>query len=241
MRYGIISDIHANLEALEVAIDALSREKIDKYLCVGDIVGYGADPTECIRKTRALDPVVVLGNHDAASCGLRSTRDFNEPAKNAILWTQKNIETSDIDFLKSLEMVYKNRDLTLAHGTLQEPEEFHYMLHKNDADATFALMDTPVCFVGHSHSPGIFSGKQGKVDYFYKEKVKISKSERMIVNTGSVGQPRDGDPRLCYSVYDSLAGTVELKRLPYDVPKAQKKILKAGLPPFLASRLGDGM
>lgn len=241
MRYGIISDIHGNLEALEAAIEALSREKIDKYLCLGDIVGYGADPAQCIKKTRALKPVIVCGNHDAASCGLHDTRYFNEVAREAVIWTEQTLAKRDIAFLKRLKFVYKNRRLTLVHGTLHEPEAFHYMFDRDTAYATFNLMDTKICFVGHSHVPGIFSYKDKALNYFYKENVKISKSEKLIVNAGSVGQPRDGDWRLCYSIYDTDKAVIELKRLPYDVEKAQKKILKAGLPNFLAHRLSKGM
>ena len=240
MRYGIISDIHGNLEALEAAIDALSREKIDRYLCVGDIVGYGADPGECIEKTKSLNPIIVLGNHDAASAGITDTEKFTDAARKAVIWTKKNLKESDIAFLKGLSLIYKNEDLVLAHGTLHEPEKFHYMLDDVTARETFNLMTRAICFVGHSHAPGIFSYKGDRLDYFYKEKTKLSRGELLIVNAGSVGQPRDGDPRLSYSVYDTEALQVELKRITYDIPKAQKKIVDAGLPAFLAYRLGAG-
>ncbi|OGW53695.1 MAG: hypothetical protein A2Y81_08710 [Nitrospirae bacterium RBG_13_43_8] len=241
MRYGIFSDIHGNLEAFEVAIGALLNERIDKFLCVGDIVGYGADPAECVKKTRSLNPVIVCGNHDAASVGLTDIRYFNEVARQAVLWTQKNLSQKDMIFLKGLDLVYKNQHLTLAHGTLHEPEEFHYMFDRNAAVATFGLMETQICFVGHSHVPGIFSYKGRHLSYLYREKVRISKGERMIVNVGSIGQPRDGDPRLCFCVYDTDNGSVELKKLSYDVAKTQKKIINAGLPCFLADRLSSGV
>lgn len=241
MRYGIISDIHGNLEALETAIDALSHEKIDKYLCVGDIVGYAANPAECIEKTRALKPYVVCGNHDMASGGLMGTNSFNEAAKAAIIWTRNNLSRENIAFLKRLSFIAKNKHFILAHGTLEEPEAFHYMIDGYEAYRTFRLMDRQVCFVGHSHVPGIFSHKNNRLNYFYKEKVRLSKDEKLIVNVGSIGQPRDGDPRLCYSVYDTGRNLIELKRLTYDIKKTQKKILDAGLPPFLAHRLSEGV
>lgn len=241
MRYGIISDIHGNLEAFETVIEALVKEKVDDCLCVGDIVGYGANPVECIKKTKDLNLTVVCGNHDAASVGLADISFFNDAAKAAVLWTEKNISQEDKDFLQNLGIVFKNRHLTLVHGTLQEPELFHYMLDKNAALKTFDLMETRVSFVGHSHVPGIFSSKHGNLTYFYKEKITFSRDERLIVNVGSIGQPRDGDPRLCYSIYDTDKNIVELRRLPYNVEKAQKKILDAGLPPFLAHRLSQGI
>jgi len=241
MRYGIISDIHGNLEALEAAIDALSREKIDEYLCVGDIVGYGANPAECIEKTRALKPYIVCGNHDVASSGLIGTSAFNEAAKAAVMWTRNNLSREHIAFLKGLNFVYKHRHFTLVHGTLEEPEVFHYMSDGYAAHRTFRLMDTQISFVGHSHVPGIFSHRNKKLNYFYKEKLKFARNEKLIVNVGSVGQPRDGDPRLCYSVYDTDRNLITLKRLPYDIKKAQSKILDAGLPPFLAQRLSEGV
>lgn len=241
MRYGIISDIHGNLEALESAIEALSCEKIDKYLCPGDIVGYGANPGECIEKVKKLKPVIVCGNHDAAASGLTDTANFNKAAREAVLWTQKNLEKKDSVFLKGLDLVFKNEHFILAHGTLHEPEEFHYMFDETDAQETFKLMDRGLCFVGHSHVPGIFSYRENRVDYFYQEKTELSRNKKFIVNVGSIGQPRDKDPRLCYCIYDSEMRLLELKRVPYDIEKARTKILKAGLPPLLAHRLKMGM
>ena len=240
MRYGIISDIHGNLEALEAAINALSREKIDKYLCAGDIVGYGADPGECIKKTRGLDAITVCGNHDAASSGLIDTLNFTEPAKNAVKWTKGHLAESDASFLRGLDFVFKNKHLTLTHGALEEPEEFNYIFDKKAALGTFDMMDTPVCFVGHSHRPLVLSYKSNAVEISGDMKADLSGAEKLIVNVGSVGQPRDGDPRLCYCIYDTDIGSVRLKRLPYDVDKAQRKIVEAGLPSAFAYRLGVG-
>jgi len=241
MVYAIFSDIHGNLEALEVAIDALSERKIDSYMCIGDIVGYGANPKECIKKTKELSSVIIRGNHDAAASGAKSPDDFNNSARVAVEWTQSELSQKEITFLKNLELVYKNQYITLVHGTLYEPESFYYMFDEASARATFNLMETQTCFVGHSHVPGIFIKKQNKIKYFYKEKLKLNKNEKAIINVGSIGQPRDGDPRLCCCLYDVDKSVVELKRLPYDVEKTQSKILKAGLPPSLAQRLGEGI
>ena len=240
MRYGIISDIHGNLEALEVATEALSKEKIDRYMCLGDIVGYGTDPSPCIKRTRELCPVVVRGNHDAAASGTIDTRYFNEAARETIDWAREHITDSDVTFLRGLDLVYRNEHLTLVHGTLQEPEAFHYMFDKNAARATFALLENNVCFIGHSHVPGIFSCKNDKIEYSYKKKTKLAGDAKVIVNTGSIGQPRDGDPRLCFCIYDVERQLIELRRLSYDVKKTQEKILEAGLPSMLAYRLASG-
>ncbi|NQU95553.1 MAG: metallophosphoesterase family protein [Candidatus Omnitrophica bacterium] len=241
MRYGIISDIHGNLEALRVAKKVLSREKLDKVLCGGDIVGYGADPGECIKNVKELCSDIVCGNHDAASCNLSDAANFNSTAKKAIEWTREKLTSEENAFIKGLSLVYKNQHLTLVHGTLKDPGAFHYMLDGDAARATFHLMKTPVAFVGHTHVPGLFVYKNNRINFFYKEKARISKGEKAIVNTGSVGQPRDGDPRLCYCVYDTQRSTIELKRLPYDIEKAQAKIEKSGLPSFLAHRLSGGV
>ncbi|MBN1354572.1 MAG: metallophosphoesterase family protein [Candidatus Omnitrophica bacterium] len=241
MRYGVISDIHGNLEALEVVADALADENIDKILCPGDIVGYGANPAECIKILTGLNTIVVCGNHDAGSVGLSDINCFNEAARIAVLWTRKTLTESDIIYLKNLEFVYKDRSITLVHGTLQEPEEFHYMLDEKAARATFDLMDTTVCFIGHSHVPGAFIYRKNRADYTNAEIIKVRNAEKVIINAGSVGQPRDGNPSLCYCVYDTDKERITFKRLPYNVPKAQGKILKAGLPHFLAHRLSQGV
>ncbi|MFH1594532.1 MAG: metallophosphoesterase family protein [Candidatus Omnitrophota bacterium] len=242
MVYGIFSDIHGNLEALEALTKALTDEKLDRLLCVGDIVGYGANPLECIDMISDLKPAVVCGNHDAACCGLINTRCFNDRARSAVIWTKKRIRTQDVELLQGLKHVFKNGDITMAHGTLHEPESFNYMINETSARATFDLMDTKVCFVGHSHVPGIFSERPEEApSYFYKKKFKLTKEERAIINVGSVGQPRDGDPRSCYCIYDSDARSVEFKRMTYDVQKAQKNIINAGLPSYLAFRLGKGV
>ena len=240
MKYALLSDIHGNLEALLAAMDSIAREGVDRVLCVGDIVGYGANPSECIRKVQELCIPAVIGNHDAASAGKMSTFDFSNVAREAVLWTGKNLTEEDRSFLRGLGAVYKNEDLTIVHGTLFQPEEFHYMFDKNSARVSFDLMETDICFVGHTHVPGMFLKGADTLTYFYKEKLKFNKTEKMIVNVGSVGQSRDGDPRLCYCIYDSEKRFIELKRVKYDINKAQEKILKAALPASLAYRLSDG-
>jgi len=241
MRYGIFSDIHGNLEAFSVVLDAFSQEKIDSYLCVGDIVGYGADPRECIKKFQELSCISVIGNHDAAAVGLMDIEYFNPAAKLAVVWTQQRLTKEDKQFLTSLKYTYQNDELTLVHGTLNNPEMFDYLLNITLANQTFNLMKRPVCFVGHSHVPGIFVQEHNKINHLDELQVEISKNKKYIVNVGSVGQPRDGDNRAAYCIYDTDSHLIEIKRIEYNIKEAQQKIAQTGLPLFLARRLSDGV
>ncbi|MFH1858117.1 MAG: metallophosphoesterase family protein [Candidatus Omnitrophota bacterium] len=242
MRYAFVSDIHSNLEALDAVLTCLRREAIDRYFHVGDIVGYGADPAACIAKIRALDCIGVGGNHDWACVEKTSAADFNPMAREAVLWTQGVLNAEQLQFLKSLQPVYTCEDLALVHGSLDEPDAFHYILNASGAMETLRLMRTRLCCIGHSHAPMIASlDPKGKL-YFHRD-AKVAMAEegyRYLVNVGSVGQPRDGDPRAAYAIYDTKDSTVEVKRVAYDIPTAQRKIVQAGLPPVLAARLSEG-
>lgn len=240
MRYAIFSDIHGNLEAFEAVLKAMAQERPDGYFCVGDIVGYGADPAECIKKVQELKPTIVAGNHDWAVVELTDVEYFNSFAKAAVLWTRENLSEEDLEYLKSLKLTYQDREITLVHGTLDYPEEFSYVLDGYAAAKTMALMRTQVCFIGHSHVAGIFYDNKGIVNYAADSKMEIRPGNKYLVNVGSVGQPRDGDPRASYCVYDDTEGVVEIKRVPYDVAGAQRHIMKEGLPRVLASRLSEG-
>lgn len=241
MRYGICSDIHSNLESLEAVIGAYKNESIDKYLCAGDVVGYAANPKECINRIEALPMIVVAGNHDWASINLTSVDHFNLNAKKAIFWTRDNIDSKDKDFLGSLKLVYKNEDLTLVHGSLENPEDFNYMADVYTAWQTFKLLETNICFVGHSHVVGIFTidGAE-RINYQEDGPVDIKQGNRYIINVGSVGQPRDGNPDAAYCVYDTDRQNIQIKRISYDIQEARRKIIDAGLPHFLGDRLTIG-
>ena len=242
MRYGIISDIHSNLEAFEKVLDVLSKEKIDRYVCVGDIVGYGADPKACIEITKDLNPLVVVGNHDSACVGKTSLSYFNPRAKEAVIWTKDVLEPMYIAYLNTLDLVLEEEGaFTLVHGTLEDPESFNYMVDRFLAKQSFEKMHTQLLFVGHSHIPGIFELKNNKIRYFLKPKIKLSTGVSYIVNAGSVGQPRDGDNRACFVIYDTDKNTIEINRVEYDMDSAQKKILEKGLPSALAYRLTKGV
>ncbi|MBU4377220.1 MAG: metallophosphatase family protein [Candidatus Omnitrophica bacterium] len=240
MRYGIFSDVHSNGEAFQTVITSLKEENIDIYICIGDIVGYGAEPSDCIDLTRKITDKVVAGNHDWASAGILTTSYFNDFAKEAIEWTSKRLVVEEKEYLKALSLVYEDENITAVHGSLNEPEEFHYILDTSQALATFGLMKGELCFIGHSHLPLICAKGRKGVAFLPESEVKIEKGARYIINVGSVGQPRDGDPRASYAVFDTEKSYAEIKRAPYDVKKAAKKIIDAGLPPVLAARLNEG-
>jgi predicted phosphodiesterase len=242
MRYAIFSDIHSNLEALETVLEAYQEERIDEYICIGDVVGYAANPNECIEKVRKVAVVTLAGNHDWAAVNLFPTESFNPEAQEAIFWTRDNLTGSNKYFLKSLQLVYDAKGLVLVHGSLDNPRFFNYLTNVYGCAATFELLlDRSVCFVGHTHVPLVFiQDKQGNTHYQDVDSIKIEPANKYIINVGSVGQPRDSIPQAAYCIFDTESQEVWIKRIKYDVFKARRKIIEAGLPPFLGDRLLTG-
>jgi len=241
MRYGIFSDVHANLEAMEAVARAYREESIDKYFCIGDVVGYGADPRPCIEKVKALGAVTVAGNHDRGCAGLFPIDYFNPDAAEALLWTRRQLDSLALSFLEALQLVYEVDGVTLVHGTLEEPQDFNYMLDSETAASSFKLLNTVICFVGHTHVAGIFKeDKNGEVVLLKGTAAALEEGGRYIVNAGSVGQPRDGIPEAAFCIYDSGTKNVAIRRVHYDIGTARKKIVDAGLPGFLGDRLLSG-
>jgi putative phosphoesterase len=240
MRYGIFSDVHSNLPALEAVLKAYAQEKIDQYVCAGDMVGYAAEPRECLSRVRDLNPLMVAGNHDWASTGKFSSEYFNPIARQAVEWTAGRLGGEDKRFIDSLRLKVSSNDFVMVHGTLDNAQDFNYLFDRLDAQLNFDLMDAPICVVGHTHIPGIFVEEAQKISYTNDYPVEISPQKKYIINVGSVGQPRDTDWRASYCVLDSSSRTVEIKRVEYDVKEAQKRIIAAGLPHFLAERLFIG-
>lgn len=241
MRYAVISDIHGNLEALKACLEAISKDGVDAYLCIGDIVGYGANPAECIAAVRALKPeILIAGNHEWGVSGLLDLEYFNEYARKAIVWTKNILSKDDICFLSSFELIHERKGFSAVHGSLSDPKKFNYILYPDDADETMRLMGSGVCFVGHSHKAGIFYYDEGAVKYVSRGALRITQRSKYVINAGSVGQPRDGDPRASYVIYDDENHIAEIKRIEYDIKAAQKKIMAAGLPESLALRLSKG-
>lgn len=240
MRYGIFSDIHSNLEALGVVLEAYAKENIDKYICLGDIVGYAVDYAVCIQKVKELGAIVIAGNHDWAAVELVSLEYFNPVAKEAIAWTKDKLSAEDKDFLAPLELVKEIDDFQIVHGTLDKPQDFNYMTDSYIATKTFDLMRKNICFIGHTHIPGVFIENDEYVTYSSRPDYKLDDNKKYIINVGSVGQPRDGNPDSSYCIFDTDINEIQIKRISYDIPKTQNKIIKAGLPLFLAQRLSQG-
>lgn len=241
MRYAVISDIHGNLEAFQAVLADIKDKKIGAYLCIGDVVGYGANPKESIGLLKSLKcSLTIAGNHDWAVAGLTDLEYFNEYAKEAIIWTKRVLNQEELDYLKSFHLLYEGENFSLVHGSLKNPQRFDYILNKAGACSAIALMRTLLCFVGHSHVAEIYYSDKDKIFHTRGPNIKIGSNKKYIVNVGSIGQPRDGDPRASYAIYDEDGQTVEIKRVPYDVKAAKEKIIDAGLPGILAARLSEG-
>ncbi|MFL6521776.1 MAG: metallophosphoesterase family protein [Chthoniobacterales bacterium] len=239
MRIAILSDLHANLEATEAVLaDARERDCTD-YICLGDVVGYNANPRECLAIVQKIECPVVKGNHDEQASLEESSRDFNALAEMAINWTREQLTEPDKKWLRDLSLSQKVSDFTIVHATLDSPAQWGYVFNTLDAAASFPHQDTTVCFFGHTHVAGAFvrddSVKRVKVD-----ELTIEPAKKYLINTGSVGQPRDGDWRAAYCIYHVDKNVVEQRRVKYDLATAQDKIIKAGLPRLLADRLKLG-
>lgn len=240
MRYGVFSDVHANLEALEAVLRALDGERVDRLLCAGDSVGYGADPVPCLKRIRAAGAHAVCGNHDCVVAGKMPLDWFNDSARAAAEWTAGQVPALEKEYLGGLPYTWKDERVSLAHGTLDDPRSFRYVMDPASAGACLRVQETPVAFIGHTHVPGVFLPEGTGVRFLREGKVRLEPGQKALVNAGSVGQPRDGDPRAAYAVYDTEAGEVLIRRVPYPVEKTQAKIEAAGLPEFLAARLAMG-
>lgn len=240
MRYFIFGDIHGNLEALDAVLAKASTEKPDKYICLGDIVGYGADPEPCLAKIRELNPLLVAGNHDFAAAGILNTAFFNPYALDSINWTKKQLKPAARKFLARLKLVQKLNGITVVHSNLFAPELFEYIQTSYDVQLGLSNLKSPLCFIGHSHVPVSFSLARGILSFITEPSIKIQPGTKLIVNVGSVGQPRDDNPKASYAIYDTADNIVRIKRVEYDVAKTAYKINQAKLPSILAERLQHG-
>ena len=240
MRYAVLGDIHSNLEALDAVLEALGRHVVDAVLCTGDLVGYGGSPRECVQRVRELAPhLLVAGNHDWATAGRLGLEYFNNYARDAILWTRKALSRDDLRYLGQHEVLRVSGTVTVAHGTVHDPELFDYLQTPYDAHLSFAHLTTPYAFVGHSHIPVTFRSGPS-VTYVVGEEVDLADAAQALINVGSVGQPRDEDPRAAFGIFDESTRMVYLHRVPYDIEAAIAHIEEAGLPSFLGQRLRIG-
>lgn len=236
MAIGIISDIHGNLEAFSRTLQYLKEAEIDKIFCLGDIVGYGPNPNECVDLVKEHCEVVLMGNHDYAAIGLANIEYFNEYAKMSTYWTQENLTEENLEYLKTLPFSHSYNNLHLVHASPKNPSSWDYVLSVNDSVKQLREFEEQICFIGHSHVPIIFSN----TNYFRNKDFLFQKKEKYLVNVGSVGQPRDGDARCCFVVLDEEKNKIEYIRLDYEIQKTYNKIVNAGLPIFLAERLLKG-
>lgn len=244
MRTGILGDIHSNLSALDAVLKRFEKERVERILSVGDIVGYGARPAECIERVRSIGAVVVKGNHDAACVGELDMRYFNEHARAALRWTRTVLDEEDMGWLSSLPFVADLVDCCVGHGTYHRPELFDYIQGPSDADPSLEVMTVPLCFVGHTHVPVALlrlEDDPGHTAYTLDPEIDLADVRRALINVGSVGQPRDEDPRAAYAVFDSDDRRVWIGRVPYDIEDEAKRIRSVGLPDVLAKRLFLGV
>lgn len=240
MRFAIFSDLHANLEATQAVLADARAKDCTHFVCLGDLVGYNANPHECVDLVRQMDCPTVKGNHDEQASLAASSRDFNELAEKAITWTRANLTEEDKQWLADLRLTRQVRDFTIVHATLDTPGEWGYIFNTLDAAASFTYQHTTLCFFGHTHVAGAFVKSDSGVKRVRFEQLAIEPGKKYFINTGSVGQPRDRDSRAAYCIYDAERNIVEQRRLKYDLPAAQKKIIQAGLPRLLAERLELG-
>ncbi len=239
MRFAIFGDIHANLHALQTVLADSEKENCTHYVCMGDVVGYNAFPTECLDLVRKLECPVVKGNHDEQASMVGEQEGFNALAEEAMNWTREKLSATDKEWLRSLRMQRQVRDFTIVHATLDTPHKWGYVFNQLDAAASFSYQHTAVCFIGHTHAPKAYI-RDGSVRSLSFETLEIAPGKKYLVNVGSVGQPRDGDWRSAYCIFDTNQNTITLKRLEYDIAAAQDAIRAAGLPGKLADRLSVG-
>jgi diadenosine tetraphosphatase ApaH/serine/threonine PP2A family protein phosphatase len=241
MRLAILSDVHANLEALTAVIQDIEKSSVEKVIFLGDAVGYGADPNDCVRLIGDLCDIKLLGNHDYVAMGLESPRHFNLMAKQSIVWTQKTLKRKSVERLSDFEMEATFLDYHLTHATPDSPADWNYLFTAEDAERNFEAFAQSVCFVGHSHLPGVFCRRSdGAVTELSAQAFAAEPACRYIINVGSVGQPRDGNHHACYVIADTDGNRFEYRRLPYDLTAAQRKMREAQLPEFLITRLSSG-
>jgi diadenosine tetraphosphatase ApaH/serine/threonine PP2A family protein phosphatase len=233
MRIAIVSDIHSNLEALERTLDKIHELEADRVYCLGDVVGYGPHPNECVTLVREQCTATVLGNHDSDVVGTTPLDEFNSYGRKAIEWTAERITRAHRQYLESLPLMLQEGNLTLAHASPKNPKEWQYVISWPQAKDAFKAFKSRLCFIGHTHRPLVI-GEDQSIDAFRRE-------GRYLINVGSVGQPRDGIPTASFGFLNTRKWTFEIIRVPYNIDRTANAINKAGLPEYLARRLYLGI
>lgn len=240
MKYAILGDIHANLEALTTVLNDAEEQGVTHFACTGDVVGYNADPRACLQRIRDLDCRLVQGNHDYYAACNESMELFTPMAQKSIRWTRKHLSALERKFLRKLPLILDIENFTIVHSSLNSPQRWNYIFKQKAAQASFRNQFNQVCFFGHTHIPLAFVKGVHSVEKGFYETLKIKPGFQYLINVGSVGQPRDRNPKSAYVIYDLDAGTVSMRRLEYDIPATQRKVRAAGLPFRNALRLAQG-
>jgi diadenosine tetraphosphatase ApaH/serine/threonine PP2A family protein phosphatase len=241
MIVAVVSDVHANLEALDAVLADQREMGAERLWCLGDIVGYGADPDLVVARLTGAGVLSVAGNHDRAACGQIRLGYFNAAAAAAAVWTAETIRPETRAWLEALPLEVVESGVRMVHSSPSNPPAWRYVLSVAEAEGEFHAFQEALCLIGHSHFPGAFELDGDGVRYSRADLVDLDPECRYLVNVGSVGQPRDGDPRACYLLYDDEARRLMHRRVAYDIGEAQRKIRSAGLPAFLADRLAQGV
>ncbi len=243
MRIAVLSDIHANLEALLAVEAALSGLAADAVVCLGDVVGYGASPNACCQRVRELAAVTLLGNHDAAVAGLMDYAYYYEAAREALDWTERRLAPAHLAWLRGLPYAHRIEDVAFCHGSPVHPEAYAYVFAQEQAEELLPHLRAlaPVTFIGHSHLVKAYALGVTEVEELTGAPLALDPRRKHIISVGSVGQPRDYDSRACFAIYDSAARRVELHRVAYDVEEAARKVFEAGLAPNFGKRLFLGV
>jgi diadenosine tetraphosphatase ApaH/serine/threonine PP2A family protein phosphatase len=239
-KYAVLGDIHGNLDALEAVLDHAHSLGIHRFACVGDLVGYNASPGPCITRIREIGAVTIQGNHDYFAATDEPLKDFSPLAASVIEWTRHVLTTEQKEYLKSLRLKRMCDGFMMVHSTLDNPGKWGYVFDEVHAADHFAYQTAAICFHGHTHIPAVFRKIGERTERLPPEPITFSFGSKLFVNVGSVGQPRDNDPRACYVIYDSTSRSITFHRVAYNVAAAQKRILEAGLPERLALRLALG-
>jgi diadenosine tetraphosphatase ApaH/serine/threonine PP2A family protein phosphatase len=242
MKYAILADIHANLHALNAVLDDSKAQNCTHYACLGDIVGYGAYPKECVKIIQDMGMPCVKGNYDEYGSSKGNLETFTPDAAKAAEWTRSQLNKADREWLNKLPLIVDIEGFKLVHATLDSPQRWGYVFNRLDAEASFPYQETTVCFFGHTHIPMAYvrkpsaSGRSLRIHCNVFSKFQFNPAKKYMVNPGSVGQPRDYNPKAAYATYDLDSQAVELRRVDYDIGAAQRAIENAGLPPRLFGR-----
>ena len=239
MKYAILGDIHANLEALQAVLADAGQQGVTHYACTGDVVGYNADPRACLQVVRQLKCSIVQGNHDYYAASNESMELFTAKARKSIDWTRRQLSMLERRYLRKLPMVMDIENFTIVHSSLNNPQRWSYVFRTSAAEASFLRQFNQVCFFGHTHVPLAFVKEKSVTKDFY-DTLHVLPGRTYFVNVGSVGQPRDSNPLSAYVIYDLDEQTITMRRVAYDMKETQRKIRAAGLPFRNALRLAGG-